>query len=304
MPDIDEEKIKRLDGSLLLVLRELLRLQRTTLVARRLGLSQSAVSHALARLRGLFGDPLFTRKAHGVEPTRRALELGPRVEALLSAMGEALGEQDGFSPETTDRAFRLAAPDHLATLLAPRLVQALRARAPAARFAFSQRLGQDAIDAVSAGEIDLALGRFAARAPGLSFEPLFSDRYCLVARARHPRLRGRLTRARYARLDHVQISVAGDFRSLEIEPFGQAVVPRRAVAAVPRFLMAFAVAARTDTVAVAPRRLALEYAASFGLRVHELPFALAPIRVVAVRRAQSDRAVAWLLEVIAELVAS
>jgi DNA-binding transcriptional LysR family regulator len=182
-------------------------------------------------------------------------------------------------------------------LLAPRLLCAFSEQAPGARFAFSQRLGDDALAVLRAGEVDLALGRFAARPAGLVLERLFDDRYCLVARKRHPRIRGKLTRALYAELAHVQISVGGDFRGLELEPAGR-VVGRRTVAAVPRFLIAFAVAARSDAVALAPRRLAREHAASFGLRVHELPFAPAPIRVVAVRRPQDDRGVVWLLDTV------
>ena len=98
MSDLDAAKIKQLDGSLLLVLQELLRQRRVTLAAKRLGLSQSAVSHALSRLRELFGDPLFVRKAYGLEPTRHALDLAPRIDALLVAMQDAMGLPACFKP--------------------------------------------------------------------------------------------------------------------------------------------------------------------------------------------------------------
>ena len=296
--DIDENKIRQLDGSLLLVLRELLRQRRTTLVAKRLGLSQSAVSHALSRLRVLFADPLFVRERHGLAPTRHALSLAAHVDELLQGMRDALGLVDAFAPATTQRAFRIGAPDHLAALIAPTLLRAFAAQAPRARFAFSQRLGQDALDGLQRDELDLALGRFGVRPEGFASERLFEDRYCLVARRGHPRLRRKLTSALYSELDHVLISVAGDFTSLEIEPIGERALPRRTVAAVPRFLVAFAVIARSDAVAVAPRRLALEHADDFGLAVHALPFALPPLRVLAVRRSGFDRGVAWLLEVV------
>ena len=117
--DIGEDKIRQLDGSLLLVLRELLRQRRTTLVAKRLGLSQSAVSHALSRLRELFGDPLFVRQPHGLAPTRHALALAPQIDALLESMRGALGLADAFDPGSSERGFRIGAPDHLATLIAP-----------------------------------------------------------------------------------------------------------------------------------------------------------------------------------------
>src|SRR5689334_5932332 len=98
MQDIDFNNIRRMDGSLLLVFHELLREKRATTVAERLGLSQSAISHALARLREIFGDPLFVRKPHGLAPTRRALELGPQVEALLQLADTTLARERKFEP--------------------------------------------------------------------------------------------------------------------------------------------------------------------------------------------------------------
>src|ERR1700676_4867497 len=82
-PDIDQIKLRRLDFSMLLIFRDLGRLQKTTVVAAQLGLSQSAISHALSRLRDLFDDPLFIRRPNGLEPTLRAMELLPKIETIL-----------------------------------------------------------------------------------------------------------------------------------------------------------------------------------------------------------------------------
>ncbi|MDH5676582.1 MAG: LysR family transcriptional regulator [Myxococcales bacterium] len=303
MSDINLNKIRQLDGSLLLVLRELLRQRRTTLVAERLGLSQSAVSHALSRLRVLFDDELFIRRPHGLEPTRHALELSPRVDGLLESMAGALGLATSFDPQTTTRSFRIAAPDHLATLIAAPLLSDLTKSAPHSRFSFSQRLGDDALQALGRDEIDIALGRFGSPDPGLSVERVLDDRYCLVARRRHPRLRDGLTKALFVELDHVLVSVSGEFLSPEGEAPAGRMPERRTVAAVPRFLIAFAVVGRTNAVSVAPHGLASAYASSFGLALHELPFRLAPIRVLAIRRKQADPGTLWLLERIKHAVA-
>jgi DNA-binding transcriptional LysR family regulator len=297
MADIDVNKIRQLDGSLLLVLRELLRHRRTTTVAQRLGLSQPAVSHALSRLRELFGDALFIRRPHGLEPTRHALALAPRVDILLASMNEAMTLGSQFVAATSERDFRIGAPDHLTTLLAPPLLRAFASHARNARFAFSQRLGQDALDALKRDELDLALGRF-GRTDGFTVEPVFEDRYCVVARRDHPKLKRRLTPERYAALDHIQISIGGDFRCLEIEPIEAidgGMATRKPVAAVPRFLIAFAVIAQSDVVALAPRRLAQAHAQRFGLRLVSPPLEIAPIRVLAVRKPEADPAITWLL---------
>lgn len=304
MPDIDEAKIRQLDGSLLLVLRELLRQRRATLVARRLGLSQSAISHALRRLRELFDDPLFIRKPYGLEPTRHARELAPRVEALLEAMHDALGMPSRFSASETARSFRIGAPDHVATLLAPSLVGSFQTRAPRARFVFSQRLGPDAQQAVLRDELDVALGRFAARDERLAMEPLFDDAYCLVARSDHPKLRRKLSPSLYQRLEQVQVSVSADFRAPEFVATDPEWKAGRIVAAVPRFLVAFAAVGRSDAIAIAPERLARRYARTFGMRVHALPFELAPLRVLIARRRHPDAGLDFLIELLKRAAAT
>src|SRR5262245_36822868 len=130
MSDLDASKIRRLDGGLLLVFHELLRRRRATEVAEVLGLSSSAVNHALTRLRDLLDDHLFIRRPHGLEPTRRALALQPQIEALLDLTDKTLRKEAKFDPKATKRMFRVAAPDFFIALIGARLVQQLRAEAP------------------------------------------------------------------------------------------------------------------------------------------------------------------------------
>src|ERR1700744_6714936 len=98
MNEFDSVQIRKLDGGLLLIFRELMARRRASDVAQHLGLSPSAISHALGRLRDLFGEPLFIRRSHGLEPTQRALELAPRIDALLDLMGETVSAERGFDP--------------------------------------------------------------------------------------------------------------------------------------------------------------------------------------------------------------
>src|SRR6202000_700530 len=111
MSDFDLNQIRRLDGGLLLVFRELLRTRRASVVADRLGLSPSAISHALTRLRDPFDDPLFVRPPHGCEPTRGAEKLGAKIEALIELTGRTLSKDEGFDPARSRRNFRFAAPE-------------------------------------------------------------------------------------------------------------------------------------------------------------------------------------------------
>ena len=300
MMDIDQTKIRQLDGTLLLVLQGLIRHRRTTAVAEQLGLSQSAISHALSRLRRLFGDPLFVRRPHGLEPTRQALELAPQIDAILTASRAALGMTSTFEASSSRRGFRLGAPDFLMTQLAPMLLRGFRRTAPFARFAFSQSLGASALRGLRLDEFDVALGRFAAPEPGVAFISLFQDDDVLVMREGHPAASSPTTAESFQAQDHVAVSIGGDFRTFTEQDFADRGLTRRIVAAAPRFTIAFAMVADGECVCVAPRRLARAYAAAFGLIVADLPFALPTIEVMAARRATVDPGVDWLLARIAE----
>src|SRR5688572_19872272 len=94
-----------------------------TRAARRLGLSQSAVSNALAQLREMFDDPLFTRTRYGIEPTRRAVELAPVIRGGLSQLDVALGRPSAFEPGTSDRSFVIATDDYVEYVVLPRLMK-------------------------------------------------------------------------------------------------------------------------------------------------------------------------------------
>ena len=295
MADLDVEKIKQLDGSLLLVLRELLRQRRATLAAKRLGLSQSAVSHALARLRELFNDRLFVRTPAGLEPTSHALDLAPRIEALLDAMHHAMGLTEHFDPAESCRTFRIGAPDYLSQLLAPGLWNGFTALAPRARFVFSQRLGQDAERGLLRDEIDVAVGRFGECGPNVVVEELFDDRYCLVGRSDHPALQDGLDVVRYAQLQQVQVSASADFRVPEFIRAPRLVGTPRVVASVPRFWIAFAMVAETDAVTIAPERVARRSAREHDLRILPLPFTVSPIVIFVARRARPDAGTDFLV---------
>jgi DNA-binding transcriptional LysR family regulator len=206
---IDLAHLRRLDFSLLLLFRELVRHRRTTVVAERIGLSQSAVSHSLTRLREIFDDPLFLRKSDGLQPTQRALELLPRVEALIKLACETIGAFDRFEPDQSDRLFRLAGNDMACTLLGAPLITTLREAAPRVRITFRSSVGRAALDGLASDDIDLALGRFRSLPAAYDAVHLFDERFVVVARQEHPRLRRGLDLKTYLDLDHILVSFVG-----------------------------------------------------------------------------------------------
>lgn len=284
--------IRRLDGGLLLIFRELLRRRRATEVAEALGLSQSAISQALGRLRDIYRDPLFVRRPHGLEPTARALALAPRIEALIDLAGATLA-REAFSPAESDRRFRLIAPEFVIALIGARLVQRLRTVAPRVSFRAQSLSHELAFDAVRRGEADLAVGRFAANKPGLATELLFEDRYCVVARRGHPRFRNRITYAEYRAAGHIYSLAPGEGgESEDARPADAAV----ANAIVPRWLNALVMVSACDAIATVPRRLAERHASALGLKVLNAPFVHDKISVSTIRRAaHEDPGADWFL---------
>src|SRR5689334_12758949 len=105
MADFSDAELRRLDLTLLLVFEEAMASGKLSAVARRLGLTQSAISHALKRLRDIFGDELFIRTPRGVQPTPRAVALRAPLSEALRLIADAV-RSEAFDPAATDHIFR------------------------------------------------------------------------------------------------------------------------------------------------------------------------------------------------------
>jgi LysR family transcriptional activator of mexEF-oprN operon len=299
MSEINDSQLRRLDVTLLLVFEETMASGKLAAAASRLGLTQSAISHALGRLRDIFGDELFVRLPHGVRPTARAEALrAPLAEAtrLLAASIQPAT----FDPATSDRVFRIAAQDYTTAMFAAELTsEAERApeeRSSGPRFIFRALVRGEALDALRAADVDLALGLIAPRGEGFQAERLFDDDYRVVARADHPTLSLGMTLTRFRSTGHVLVAPGGTLEGIVDRALATMGHARRVVLSVPYFLAALAAVARTDLIATLPRRIAERYAADFGLTTFAPPL---PIRRFAVsmvwtRRAGADPGHAWL----------
>lgn len=292
MRDIDATKIRRLDGGLLLIFRELLRRRRASEVAVALGLSQPAVSHALARLRDLFDDTLFIRRPHGLEPTRRALQLAPQIEALVELADQTLKKDSRFDPRVSSRRFLMAAPDFVAAHIGPWLLQQLGKLAPGAGVDISAMTNDAAISAVKKGEIDLALGRFGAAEAGVKLELLYEDRYCVVVRKGHPAFRRSISLKQYLEAGHIFSRAPGEGGE---EDDVASAARLRVTAVVPRWLTVLVLVSQSDGIGTVPRRLAERHAGLLGLAILDAPFVGKVLKVsAAMRTGETDAGAAWL----------
>lgn len=306
MTDIDIKKLRRLDFSLLLIFREVYRSRRSTAAAERLDLSQPAVSHALGRLRDVLGDPLFLRKPTGLQPTARAIEIAPKVDALLAQAADIVDGPQPFDAGSTRRLFRISANDFAGSLLTVPLLSCLSVEAPQARLSLSFAGGPaQAFRKLREGDLDIAIGRFPSVPDDCHVARLFEETYQVVARPDHPDLHNGLAFETYLAQGHLIVSFAGDLVGTIDEVLARNGHSRHVVASSPMFLSAFAAAAASDLVVTAPRRLVARFAHGFGLRVFELPFAAEPFFIDMVRSQSSisDPAIDWLVEKIRQAVA-
>ncbi|RTL67138.1 MAG: LysR family transcriptional regulator [Hyphomicrobiales bacterium] len=305
MSDINSIKLRQLDLTLLTVFSEVMRHRKLTVVAERLGLTQSAISHSLKRLRRAFDDELFMRRPFGVEPTQRAMEIAERVERIILLSQEIVGEAQTFEPSSSQRLFRIAGADQQIALFAPLLIRRVRRHAPGVRLSFRPQMREEALKALADGELDVAIGL--QRAPGTEYvhRHLFNETYRVLARKEQPQIKRKLTLKTYLELDHVLVSFNGGLRGIVDVSLAKLGKSRRVVASVPSFFPAFAVVAETDAVATVPARMAEHYRSHFGLVCHEPPVEIRSFAVHALwhRRNNNDAGLKWLVDGLAAIAA-
>lgn len=303
MSDFRDTQVRRLDFMLLLVLREGVRQRKLSDVAATLGVTQTAISHSLARLRDIFEDELFIRRPHGVEPTARAIELARAAEAVIEAAGSMLADPTPFEPATEERVLRICALDYEVTLMSA-AIEPMRHEAPGIRLEF-RGMGKDAaVQALERDEADLWLG-FARQLPGtLEARILFEESYKVVSRIDHPRIDGAISVDRFCSEGHV-LAAPGATAGGIVDKTLRAKKRARTIAVMTTsFLSALDIVARTDLIATVPTKLANAQAARFQLMIHDPPIAPRPFNVSAVwhRRASRDPAIVWLIDRLSDVL--
>lgn len=299
MSDFNTTQVRRLDFMLLLVLREGVRKRKLSDVASTLGVTQTAISHSVARLRDLFDDELFIRRPHGVEPTARAVELANIAEAVIEAAGSMFANPAPFDPSTEERTVRICTLDYEVTLMSE-AIETLRREAPGIRFEF-RGMGKDAaILSLERDEADLWFG-FARVLPAqLESTLLFEETYKAISRMRHPRISADMAvdLDTYCTEGHVLAAPGGTTGGIVDKTLRAAGRQRTVAVMTTSFLSALDVVSRTDLIATVPARLAKAQAKNFELNIHDPPIALRPFQVSATwhKRASSDPAIRWVVE--------
>jgi DNA-binding transcriptional LysR family regulator len=244
----DMNNLRGIDLNLLVVLDALLIERHVSRTALRLNMSQPAVSHALARLRSLLDDSLFTRQGGGLAPTIRAMELSKPLAEALAQIRTVLGP-DSFEPGRTKHTFRLAMSDYGAEIVLPNLLRALRRSAPSIDLAV-----KGMIAGIMDGDIDLGLGVFPLLPEQILPELLLDDDYaCLIDRATLPLSAQSIDLDTYLTRPHALVAVHGEASTEIDEAIHAAGYARRVALIIPHWSVAPKTIAGTDLILTVAR---------------------------------------------------
>ena len=291
------------DLNLLVTLDVLLSEGNVTRAARRLHLSPSAMSRALARLRETTGDPLLVRAGRGLVPTPRALELRARVSQLVQDAQSVLRPAAIPDLQHLVRTFTLRTREGFAENFGPSLIARSRVEAPGVRLRFVQKLDKDSAP-LREGTVDLETGVIASTmGPELRTQALFRDRFVGVVRMGHSLSEREITPARYACGGHIGISRQGLQMGGIDDAMGALGLEREIATMVGGFSTAVAMARASDLIASVPERHTGSLRA--GMHTFALPFATPEFTVSLLwhPRFHADPAHRWLRGIVLEICA-
>jgi DNA-binding transcriptional LysR family regulator len=297
MSELSNNELRRIDMTLLLVFLGLMKHRKAALVAAELGLTQSAISQALRRLREIFGDALFLRRPHGMEPTALALSLEAPVLASVDLIRNAIGKTQFFDPATAKGIVRIAALDAEQAVLLPPFAEVLQNMAPGLQISVLPIGRQQAITALLEGQADLAVGFIWDIPANIEQQELYREGF-LVAGLSHHFHNHVISLDAYCSATHILVSPGGDLHGVADQKLAELGRSRTVAMALPSFLPAIAAAAAGDYLITLPSRLALTFVGSFGMDVVPSPIDMRsfPISLFWHARNNADYRTKWLRE--------
>lgn len=265
-------QLRMVDLNLLTVFDAVMQEQNITRAAHLLGMSQPAVSNAVARLKVMFNDELFVRYGRGIQPTARAFQLfGSIRQALQLVQNELPGS--GFEPLSSERVFNICICSPLDNYLAPIILNRVNEVAPNIHMVFKSSLNQNTEHQLRYQEIEFVLGYEEFRRPEFSCVPLFNDEMVLVASKNHPRIHQPMTEAALYHEEHAVVSL--DRYASFSQPWYDTIDKQQCIAYQGMALVSVLnVVAQTNLITIAPRRLAEEFSEQLALQILPLPLKL------------------------------
>ncbi len=299
---IDTMDTRNLDLGLLVTLEALLAERNVTRAARRLNLSQPALSARLARLRDALGDPLLIPAQRGMVLTQRALELMQPLHEALESVRRVIEQGAPIDPATMQATLVIAASDYVQYALLARFLVALRVEAPMIRIAWRALDVMALSTQLERGEVDLALAAPEHAPAAMRQRRLYEEGYAVIARQGHPSVQGDLGLDVFCALDHVVVSPQGGGFTGPTDAALEAIGRRRTVAlSTSGFLIVPEIVSRSDMIALIPRRIAEGW--SERMQVLEPPLTIPGFVIASIwhERTTTHPAQSWLRDRLAAL---
>jgi len=295
--------IDDLDFGEIRLIAELASLRKLSAAAARLNLSQSAASHALARLRRRTGDPLFVRGSEGFYPTPYGERLSAAARQALDILLDGLAANAPFDAASTARRFNVYLSDVGQMIFLPILLDFLAREAPQSSLRACPIPLDDPGAQLASGEVDLAVGFFGNLRAGFRQSLLFRERYVCVVRSDHPNFRAGMTADGFAKSPRALADASGMAHAVveeELRKHGLTASPRLTV---PQFMVLPLVIASSDVLVIMPSRLAKAFAQLVSIKILKPPVALKPydIKIYWHERFHHDPANRWLRGALVEL---
>ena len=300
------------DLNLLRVLDALLREGSTVKAGARLGLSQPAVSAALARLRAALGDELFFRRGHGLQATDFARSLEVPLREMLDGIHTLLSRPEAFDPAASNERYKISGSDFFAEMLMPKLAELLSKHAPKMKVHLVDLVPDSYVDTLERYEVDLALIPATDLPDWVQDQPLFRSSFSVISRENHPRIAraginpgDMIPIDLFCDLGHVLFSPEGKSHAMGDAALARVGRERRVVMTMPVFSGVYRAVAASDLIALLPTQLAQQIASTVGLDVYAPPMSIdkAQITMIWHRRYSAKPAHAWLRDQISILLA-
>jgi molybdate transport repressor ModE-like protein len=298
--------IRDLDLTQIWLLAELAKLGSVSAAARRIGLSQSAASHALAKLRQQLGDPLFTRTRDGLKPTPYGERLGRAASDAVNLIVEGLAANRTFDPHISARKFTFYMSDVGQMVLLPQILNVVQRDAPGVTVRSAPIPLDDPAAPMISGEVDLAVGFFTNLTTGFHQTLLFRERYVCIVRENHPAFRSGMTVEAFKDVRQAIADATGMAHAFVDQCLAKHRIARRDGLRVPGFHVLPLIIANSDLMAFIPARLAASVAAHVPIKVFQPPVHIPPfdIRMYWHERYHHDPANRWMRRILVALYGS
>ncbi len=274
-----------------------------TRAAAKLNLTQPAVSHALSRLREVYGDPLFVRSGNRMMPSPMARSIVQSVRDALVQLQTTLTAPQAFDPAVNQKQVTLSMRDVVESVLLPELVVQLEGLAPLMQVTSVRAQRREMESELASGRLDLAFDVLLPVGPAIRHQMLMEDKFVVVSRKRHPLLRGGLTIEKYLSLRHVIVSSRRSGPAVEDFELGRLGYHRSIGMRCQNYFVAWKTIADSQMLLTVPENYALRNQKYHNLKIWPMPVELRPLASYMYwhESVEDDPANLWLRQQILQL---